>query len=324
MLCLLSRSVLASFLALAAVVVLAQQQNATATGKGTAVNAKDNAKVTINNFNYSKDPADQERIKALERRLAELSAVQQEQYRQGFLDAQKLAQEPNALAKDKAAFAALQAARTGQAVESAREKELAAVNLAQANNAEAAKWARHQAVFEQLSKPDSMAATRALQRAVAYEPGSYLNQWLLGDAFKSIGNSVQAATAYKSMRDLIRMQLDRDPSNKNLERDLSVSFNKIGDLQNAEGKRTEALASYQAGLVIAKRLAELDKANTHWQTGLVVSFWKISGLVPAKEAAALLQQGLSVLQRLDTAGALRADQKGWQAMLQSRLDGLKP
>ena len=60
------------------------QQSATASGKGVAVNAKDNAKVTL----YSRDPADQARIRELEAQLAKLPDTLQAQYRQGFLDAQ--------------------------------------------------------------------------------------------------------------------------------------------------------------------------------------------------------------------------------------------
>ena len=91
------------------------QQSATASGKGVAVNAKDNAKVTI----YSRDPADQARIRELEAQLAKLPDTLQAQYRQGFLDAQKLAERTNATASDKAAFADLQAGKTEKAVRSA-------------------------------------------------------------------------------------------------------------------------------------------------------------------------------------------------------------
>ena len=75
-------------------------------------------------------------------------------------------------------------------------------------------------------------------------------------------------------------------------------------------------------MTIRKRLAELDKSNIQWQTDLVVSFWKLSELASPKEAAALLRNALNILQKLDSAGALHADQKGWQEMVQERLDGL--
>ena len=50
-----------------------------------------------------------------------------------------------------------------------------------------------------------------------------------------------------------------------LRRDLSVSYNKVGDVMLAQGKLQDALAVYQQGLAIAKRLAEQDKSNSDWQ-----------------------------------------------------------
>ena len=88
-----------------------------------------------------------------------------------------------------------------------------------------------------------------------------------------------------------------------------------------------ALKSYQDGLDIRKRLAALDPANTEWQTDLVVSAWKMSGLVPhglTREASAVqLQDALVILARLKANGALRADQQGWSQMIQQRLDSWK-
>jgi hypothetical protein len=299
------------------------QQSATATGKGVAINAKDNAKVTV----YSRDPADQARIKELESQLGKLPATLQEQYRQGFLDAQKLAEKPNASAADKAAFKDLQAGKPEKATQSAAEQERLAANAAKANHAEAAKWARHLAVFEQISKPDSRAALDAAARAVQYEPDNSENHLLLGDAQVRVGESAGALRSYQAMQRLVLGQIKSSPANTQWQRDLSISYERIGDLQNAEGKRPEALKSYQDGLEITKRLAALDKANSEWQTDLVVSAWKMSALAPdvlsRADAAASLREALQILTKLKAAGALRADQQGWGALIQTRLDNLK-
>ena len=217
---------------------LQAQQAATATGKSTAVNAKDNARVTISN--YSRDPADQARIRELEAQLAKSPNSLQEQYRQGFVDAQKLAEKPNAAAADKAAFKDLQAGKPEKAIQSAAEQERAAASAAQANNAEAAKWARHLAVFEQLSKPNSRAALDAALRAVRYEPENSDNYLLLGDAQLRVGDSLGALRSYQAMQRLVLDQFKSSPANTRWQRDLSIWHNKIGDLQNAEEKRPEA------------------------------------------------------------------------------------
>ena len=53
--------------------------------------------------------------------------------------------------------------------------------------------------------------------------------------------------------------------NAGWQRDLSVSHNKIGDVQQAQGDLAAALASYQASLAIAERLAKADPGNAGWQ-----------------------------------------------------------
>ncbi len=68
-------------------------------------------------------------------------------------------------------------------------------------------------------------------------------------------------------------------------------------------------------------------ASHQWQTDVVVSAWKLSGLVPngltRQESAVQLREALSILHQLKAAGALRVDQQGWSQMIQQRLDGWK-
>ena len=174
-----------------------------------------------------------------------------------------------------------------------------------------------------LANRDITRAIAAYERVLQREPNDLPTLDALIFLYTSAGNSPQARVLADRLLGLTQARAKTDPTNTQWQRDLSVSYERIGDLQNAEGKRPEALASYQAGLAIAKSLAELDKANTEWQTDLVVSAWKISALVDAKAAKHMLQDALKTLARLDATGALRADQKDWPAMLQQRLDSLK-
>jgi hypothetical protein len=58
--------------------------------------------------------------------------------------------------------------------------------------------------------------------------------------------------------------------------DLSVSFNKLGDLATAQGNLREAQRLFGEDLRIAQRLAESDPANAAWQRDLVVSHHKLA------------------------------------------------
>jgi len=59
-----------------------------------------------------------------------------------------------------------------------------------------------------------------------------------------------------------------DPGNAGWQRDLSVSQDRIGDVQQAQGDLAAALTSHQAALAIAERLAKADPGNAGWQRDL--------------------------------------------------------
>ena len=76
-----------------------------------------------------------------------------------------------------------------------------------------------------------------------------------------------------------------DPGNAGWQRDLSVSYDRVGDVLVAQGNLPEALKSYRDDLAIADRLAKLDPGNAGWQRDLSVSY--------AKLAVALRKMGAS-------------------------------
>jgi hypothetical protein len=74
--------------------------------------------------------------------------------------------------------------------------------------------------------------------------------------------------------------------------DLSVSHNKIGDVEVAQGDLAGALNSYRAGFAIRERLAQSDPTNSIWQHDLSFSYGRLSTalqkaaqLAEAREAA---------------------------------------
>ena len=74
----------------------------------------------------------------------------------------------------------------------------------------------------------------------------------------------------------------RDPNNAEWQRDLSVSYNKVGDVRAARGDRDGALKAYEDGLGIRKALAEHDPKNAQWQRDLSVSYEKIGDISAAR------------------------------------------
>ncbi len=64
----------------------------------------------------------------------------------------------------------------------------------------------------------------------------------------------------------------QDPGNAGWQRDLSVSFNKIGDVQSAKGDLDGALKAYQDSLAIRRSSPRRTPATPSWQRDLSVSF----------------------------------------------------
>ena len=67
----------------------------------------------------------------------------------------------------------------------------------------------------------------------------------------------------------------QDPGNTEWQRDVSVSYNKIGDVRLEGGDRKGTLEAYEKALVIAERLAAKEPGNAEWQRDVSVSYNKI-------------------------------------------------
>ena len=125
--------------------------------------------------------------------------------------------------------------------------------------------------------------------------------------------------ALKSYRDglaIIERLAQSDPGNAGWQRDLSVSYNDVGDVQVAQGDLTGALKSYRDGLAIAERLAQSDPGNAGWQRDLSVSYNKVGDVQVAQGdlAGALksYRDSLAIAERLAQSDPGNAQ---WQADL---------
>jgi len=80
-----------------------------------------------------------------------------------------------------------------------------------------------------------------------------------------------------------------DPGNTEWQRDLSVSYEKLGDVAGAQGQLEAAAQAYRDSLELAKRLVANSPRNTQWQRDLSVSYEKLGDVAGAQgqlEAAA--------------------------------------
>ena len=97
-------------------------------------------------------------------------------------------------------------------------------------------------------------------------------------------------------------QLPGEPGNTTYQRDLAVSYNKLGDLARASGQGERARELYQQSLDIVQGLAGAEPGNTTYQRGLAVSYNKLGDLAvvsgQGERAGELFQRSLDVVQGL--------------------------
>jgi hypothetical protein len=89
----------------------------------------------------------------------------------------------------------------------------------------------------------------------------------------------------------------RDPANTEWQRDMSVSYTKIGDVLVAQRDGAGALTAYRKGLAISETLAARDPANTEWRHDLIVSLVRLCKVTGEKVyASRALDLALSMQQ----------------------------
>jgi tetratricopeptide (TPR) repeat protein len=107
------------------------------------------------------------------------------------------------------------------------------------------------------------AACAKFAEAASLDP-SFVWLWIaLGDLWVTRGSLAEAKRAFVAARDAA--------ARGGADRDLSVSHNRIGEVQRAQGDLVGALKSYRDGLAITDRLAKSDPGNAGWQRELYAS-----------------------------------------------------
>ena len=92
----------------------------------------------------------------------------------------------------------------------------------------------------------------------------------------------------------IRQRLTTDQSNAQWRRDLSISYERLGDSLNAVGQLAPALAAFRESIAIRQALAEADPNNTTRQRDLAVSHGRIGN---TQLALGRREEGLDALRK---------------------------
>ncbi|MBM3727986.1 MAG: tetratricopeptide repeat protein, partial [Acidobacteria bacterium] len=131
------------------------------------------------------------------------------------------------------------------------------------------------------------------------------------DCLRGLGLIEQAFAAVTAARDGLQRLVDQEPDRADYLRDLSVSFNKLGDLMRALGQGAEARRYYEQDLAISQRLVDQEPDRADYLRDLSVSFERLGDLMSAlgqgAEARRYYEQALAISQRLVDQEPDRAD-----------------
>ena len=117
-----------------------------------------------------------------------------------------------------------------------------------------------------------MVATRPLEAVMIaiYRYRTYM--WAKGGCARRPPGAFKPYSAGLVIIDLLARS---DPRNADSQRELSVSYEKIGDVQVAQGDLTGALTSYRDSFAIIDRLVTARPKNAEWRRHISISYDKI-------------------------------------------------
>ncbi len=159
-------------------------------------------------------------------------------------------------------------------------------------------------------------ALACLQFAPESGAAAWHTLWTLfqsSDYYLTRGETSAALEACRKGQETAERLAKADPSNAGWQRDLSVGYEKVGDVLAAQGALAEALSAYRDSLAIAERLAKADPSNAGWQRDLSVGYNKVGDVLAAQgalaEALSAYRDSLAIAERLAKADPSNA---GWQ------------
>ena len=125
--------------------------------------------------------------------------------------------------------------------------------------------------------------------------------WLV-DSLQDLGRLQSALDMARLAERVLHQAADADPPSAQKQRDLSISFERLGDVSVAAGDLAAARAYYEQGLAIRRKLADADPHSAEKQRDLSISFNKLGDVSRAAgdlaAARAYYEQGLAIRRKL--------------------------
>jgi serine/threonine protein kinase/Flp pilus assembly protein TadD len=117
-----------------------------------------------------------------------------------------------------------------------------------------------------------------------------------------IRGNVQLAHLWFRKANSIVQSVEADAKNINALRDLSISFERLGDMSLKQGQAQEARAFFDQDILVRRRLAEADPQNYQFQRNQIIGLFKLGAVTllldQSQEALRYFEQGLEINRHL--------------------------
>ena len=159
---------------------------------------------------------------------------------------------------------------------------------------------------------DMIAFCREVCAELPEDHGRY-HRFLLAqaDAQRFLGLTEDALSVTREVTQVLEVLTKAEPNRADYQRDLSVSYEKLGDLLRSLGEGDEARAYHEKSLAIRERLAAAEPNRADYQRDLSVSYEKLGDLLRSlgegEQARAYHEKSLAIRERLAAAEPNRAD-----------------
>jgi hypothetical protein len=180
-----------------------------------------------------------------------------------------------------------------------------------------------QAVAPILAKVESAVGT--LAKKTENDPDVRRSQGTMDIQFSAtylaLGNTKLAVDSARKGTEVFRALAAAEPNNNDMQSDVGLSLEKLGEALRADGDKKGALAADRDSLDIARTLAGKEPGNNQFRTDVVLALWRLASA--GDDPRARLTEALKILNNLKLAAVLTPAQEQWIGAIESDLSQLR-
>ena len=138
--------------------------------------------------------------------------------------------------------------------------------------------------------------------------------------YRALGNTERAVDSARKGTDIFRALAAAEPDNDDMQSNVGLSLEKLGEALRASGDSKGALAADRESLEIARTLARKDPGNKQFRTDIVLALWRLASA--GDNPRERLTEALKILKNLKLAAMLTPAQEEWIGTIEGDLSKL--